>query len=240
MRFSLVVPFYKFGDKERLEADIEKKYSALKDFLLNDFELIYVSDGIVSNEEKEALGKKDKLLSKFPNLTILENERNMGKGFSVRKGMKIATGDFIGFMDFESEVDTKYIKEALETLEKSDADFLIPDRFNKKSVYKTHFSRKIMSIGYLIFNKILFGFSFPDSQAGFKIFRKESFKKILDKLTIDRFAFDIEIIALAKKEKLKYLQVPIRYVRKSSIKTTTNILTPIKMAIDSIRIRMKC
>ncbi len=231
MLISVITPVYK-GEK-LLVQDFTKKYKYLQSrFGEGNFEMIYVFDGALQNNPKKLLDLKNK------SLRVVFRAENKGKGFSVKEGFSLAKGKFLCFIDFDPEVPVKFIGDMYDALINSNADFCIGNRFDKKSIYKTDLVRKSLSRGYLAFNKMLFGSKFPDSQAGIKMIRKDGYDKIKKDLTVDGFAFDIELIESALHRGLKLVTIPIEYIREDNISTIKPI-TPINMAKESVKIWKK-
>ena len=138
----------------------------------------------------------------------------MGKGFALRVGFNLAKGDLIGFIDGDGQIRPEALSTAIAEFKKSNAEIIIGSKKHKLSrVSYSIFRRAISSISQ-IFIKAFFNIGVKDTQAGLKIFKREVIKDILPRLTINRFAVDIEILSLARYlgyEKL--IEIPIKVVR---------------------------
>ncbi len=234
MKLSVITPVYKGG--ERFGPDFRKKYDYLRKTFNVSFEMVYVLDGEEGNNAIDI--EKIVEAQKLTNVRIIKRAQNRGKGFSVREGFEHANGKYLCFIDFDPEVPVEYIGKMYRYLARKDGGLCIGNRFSKDSNYEVSCFRKTLSRGFLLYNKLLFGLKFPDSQAGLKMIKRKSYDLIKDNLEADRFAFDIEFILMALKHGVKVASIPIDYIRDENV-STINLKTPINMAIESIVIWKK-
>ncbi|HPR92040.1 MAG TPA: glycosyltransferase, partial [Candidatus Dojkabacteria bacterium] len=125
MKLSLVIPTYR---KQRDVLDqLERVYGYLSR-KNPDFELIFVIDGYVDNT-KDILEKyvKENRLKK---VSVIGYEENMGKGYAVRYGMKRATGDVIGFIDADTDIQIRTLGYALEAIKHDSVMAVVPSKFH--------------------------------------------------------------------------------------------------------------
>lgn len=123
--------------------------------------------------------------------------QNQGKGHAVRHGMRKATGDYVAFIDSGMEIDPNGISMLLEHMEWYNADVIVASKRHPVSVVKYPLKRKIISLGYQLIIQLLFHLKVKDTQAGLKIFKKKCLEKILPRLLVKRYAFDLEMLAVA-------------------------------------------
>ncbi len=146
-------------------------------------------------------------------LKVLFNEKNKGKGFSVRRGLKEATGDFIIIQDADLEYDPKEYKKMLAPLISGQADVVYGSRFLESSfIAKPYYFANVF---LTMLSNIFTGFSISDMETCYKCFTKDALGKILPKLTSDRFDIEPEITAMVSKFKLRIMEVPIDYQRRT-------------------------
>jgi len=199
---SLVIPAY------RQEKTIVKNVKYIKkvlDTIRYDYEIIVVVDGMI-DETFEKLKK-----SKIPKVKILSYKENRGKSYAIRLGMHEAGGDYVMFMDSGMEIDPNGISMLLEHMEWYEADIIVGSKRHPASRVNYSLQRKILSLGYYIFVKLLFGVNVKDTQAGIKIFRKKVLEKILPRLVEKKFAGDLEILVVANKLGFKRVfEAPIK------------------------------
>ncbi len=186
---SLVVPSYK--QEKTIISNIRNLQKAL-DSLPYKYELIIVIDGITDNTH--TLIKKK---IKTRRVKVLSYEKNRGKGYAVKYGMLRAKGDVIGFIDAGMDIDPAGITMLVNHMLWYDADIVIGSKLHPVSQVDYPFYRKVLSWGYRTFIRILFGLKIRDSQVGLKLFRRKVVRAVLPKILVKKFAFDIEILAVA-------------------------------------------
>lgn len=189
---SVIVPAYK--QEKTIKKDLENIDSTLSQGLGEeyDYEIICVVDGELDKTRQEA----EKV--KSPKIKVLSYKENEGKGFAVRYGMKKARGDLISFLDAGMDISPKGIMMLMAHLDWYNADVIVGSKRHPVSRVNYPFLRRILSIGYHLGAKILFGLPLTDTQSGIKIFKREVVEKILPRLLVKRYAMDIEMLAVAK------------------------------------------
>ncbi len=185
---SLIVPAY--CQEETIVKNIRQLRNVLSEIRYN-YEIIVVVDGMV-DDTFEKLRQ-----AKIPKTTILSYEKNRGKAYAVRFGMKQAKGDYIMFIDSGMEIDPNGISMLMEHMEWYDADIIVGSKRHPASLVGYTIPRKILSYGYYYFVKSLFGISVKDTQAGIKIFKRSVLEGILPRLVEKRFAGDLEMLVVA-------------------------------------------
>lgn len=187
---SLVVPAYK--QEKTIIKDIKNLNDVLSGLGL-DFEIIVVVDGFID----KTYGRISNRQSAIRNLRVLGYKKNKGKGFAIKLGVKKAKGDIIGFIDAGMDLDPKEISIMLGIMQSNNADIVIGSKLHPKSKVNYPVGRKILSWGYRTLTHLLFGFNVRDTQVGLKLFKKEVAKKVFERILIKRFAFDVEVLAVA-------------------------------------------
>jgi len=200
MEISVVIPVY------NEEMVIEDTVLEVKDFLknnFNSFEIIIVDD--------KSTDRTLDIISKIGHIRILRNLKNHGKGYSVAKAMKIAQGNLLLFMDADNSTKISELKSFLPEITKY--DLVIASRGLETSdvqVSQNFFKTGLGKVGNS-FSRLLIDKNIKDTQCGFKLISRKA-KYLFDKLTIEGFAFDFELIFLAKKYKFKVKEMPVTWV----------------------------
>jgi glycosyltransferase involved in cell wall biosynthesis len=186
---SVIVPVYK--QEQTIEKDLENISHVLEQ-IRYDYEIIVVVDGInIDNSYQKA--KKLKL----KNLKVTGYHLNHGKGYAVRFGMSKTKGDYIAFIDAGMEIDPNGISMILEHMEWYNADIIVGSKRHPASKVNYPLDRKIISFGGYLIAKYLLGINVHDTQAGLKIFKHQVLIKVLPRLLIKDYAFDLEILSVA-------------------------------------------
>jgi len=191
MLLSVVIPAYK------AERFIQKNLLEVKrvlDRIRFEYEIICVVDGRLDKTYEFA----EKIADKHPrHIKVIGYTQNLGKGHAVRFGMAKARGEIIGFIDAGVELDPNSISMLLEHFEWYNADIIIGSKRHPASKVIYPWQRRILSFGYQIVVRLLFNLKVKDTQVGMKFFKRGVLKKILPRLLVKAFAFDIEMLAVA-------------------------------------------
>jgi len=187
---SVIIPAYK--QEKTILNDIRNIDDVMSKTRFN-YEVIVVVDGYFLDQTFE---NATKLRRK--NVKILGYKNNKGKGYAIRYGMARSKGDYIVFIDAGMDIDPNGISLILEHLEWYDADIMVGSKRHPASKINYPLIRKIYSWGYYLFVKTLLGVRVRDTQAGLKVFKREVLEKVLPRLLVKEFAFDIEILAVSR------------------------------------------
>ena len=186
---SVIVPAYK--QEKTILRDLNNILGTLNK-IRYDFELIVVIDGKIIDKTYQ-IAKS----IRNPKVKVIGYKNNHGKGYAVRYGMAQTKGDYIAFIDSGMEIDPNGISMLLEHLEWYSADIIVGSKFHPASQIKYPFHRRIVSFGAHLIARYLLSINVYDTQAGIKIYRRPVLIKILPRLLIKSFAFDLEMLAVA-------------------------------------------
>lgn len=224
MQLSVVVPAYQ--EAHRIGGTVQTIATLLKREFL-EWEIIVVDDGSSDDTEKVLQGS--------PGVRYLRNERNLGKGHSVRRGMLEARFDLILFTDADLSTPIEDALSLLAAINRG-SDVAIGSRAHhgKKQVSRTPL-RKLMAVVFRCFVKMIALRSINDTQCGFKMFRRTAARAIFPLVTIQRWGFDVEVLYLSHRLGFKTEAVPVRYTE--SNESRLRLTTPVSMTLDLLQIR---
>lgn len=185
---SVIIPAYK--QEKTIKKDLLRIKKVL-DQLRYNYEIIVVVDGFLDKTLENA--KK----IKYKNIVLTGYKHNYGKGHAVRFGMAKAKGNIIAFIDSGMDINPNGLSMLLEHLEWYNADIIVGSKLHPVSKIKYPLQRKILSWGYRTIIRILFGLSIRDTQVGIKFFKRKVLENVLPRLLIKKYAFDVEILAIA-------------------------------------------
>ncbi|MBI2670213.1 MAG: glycosyltransferase family 2 protein [Candidatus Yanofskybacteria bacterium] len=243
MYISVIIPAY--NEEKR----IEKTLLSVHEYLSRqsyDYEIIVVSDGskdntvgVVSNlkstypDEVAASATK---AGQIPNLKIIDDKENHGKGWAVRRGMLEAQGDYRLFMDADNSTTIDQIENFLPYFSQG-SDIVIGSRriAGADIAVKQPWIRDFLGGIFRLIVHTLVPLGVKDSQAGFKCFSRKATEAVFQKQTIFRWAFDVEILAIALKLGFKIEEAPIRWVNDTESKVKLSGM--IKMLFEVLQVR---
>tara|TARA_Y100000022_G_C13209947_1_gene357055 strand:+ start:159 stop:854 length:696 start_codon:yes stop_codon:yes gene_type:complete len=200
MKFSVLIPVF---NEEKTVIEVLKRLNSTKVDEV-DYEVIVINDGS-TDKTKELLEQNKNLFSK-----LINNERNSGKGFSVKEGLKVASGDYIIFQDADLEYDPIEFKKFIKVCRQFDADLILGSRFIYSEYTRSHnILNKIGNhILTFIFN-IFYNTTFTDIYSCYLCYKKI----LIDPNNLKSNGFDqhAEILCKAVKKGKKFYEVPISY-----------------------------
>lgn len=187
---SVIIPAYK--QEKTIARDLKRIHGILKR-IRHKTELICVVDGRVD----KTFEKASKLAKRYQDIRVVGYETNKGKGYAVRFGMAESRGDIVAFIDAGMDLNPNGLAMCLEHFEWYQADIIVGSKRHPVSKVSYPWQRRVLSLGYQLLVRILFGLNIRDTQVGMKFFRRDLLKKVLPRLLVKAFAFDIEMLAVA-------------------------------------------
>lgn len=186
---SLILPVYL---QEKNIEPIARNITSVLEQMPCRYELILVVDGILA--DKSYIRAKT---LESDNVRVVGYKHNHGKGYAVRFGMAKSRGNIIGFMDADRDINPRSLFLAYEHFRWYNADIIIASKRHPVSIVRYPWYRRIISLVYQITVRILFGLRIRDSQVGLKLFKRKVLEDIMPRLLVKKFAFDIEMLAVA-------------------------------------------
>ena len=228
MKYSIIIPAY--NEEAAIKKAVEEVTRYFYALAPGDFEIIIIDDG--SRDRTAEITKN--LLSSIPEMRLLKNEVNFGKGYSVRRGILAASGEYTLFLDADMSTPVSEFEKFKDYL--SDYDIIIGSRaifgaeiIKSQPRFKAFCGRLA---GFCI--RLILGLNIKDTQCGFKLFSRRA-KEIFCLQKINRWGFDAEILFLARRKGFRIKEVPIRWINDetSSVKPVDYI----KSFFDILKIR---
>jgi glycosyltransferase involved in cell wall biosynthesis len=203
---SIVIPAY--NEAASLDETL-RTVTAYLDGHASASELIVVDDG--STDATTAILAR--YAAARPALRILRNEPNAGKGASVRRGVLEAKGKYIFFMDADLSVPIDELAGALAALKSSGHPVLIGSRRIRGARIERHQPRLRECLGYAFtgLTRLLLCPAIVDFTCGFKGFRRDAATLLFGLQQCNDWAFDAEILYLARLTGTRVLQYPVRW-----------------------------
>lgn len=219
---SIIIPAY------NEEALISSTLDCLNTYLAarpERYEMIVVDDGSQDSTPEAVRTWQQKTAAR---VQLLVNDRNMGKGFSIRRGVLESQGKHIVFVDADLPYELQAIDDFLRALQDG-CDLAIGSRVLPGSEVKgvpvlRYIAGQVFS---WMVQAVLFT-GLPDTQCGFKSFRAGAAREIFRRGTIDGFGFDVEMLFIARKLKLTIKPVAVRMLEHRQ-------RSRVRLLVDSIR-----
>jgi glycosyltransferase involved in cell wall biosynthesis len=205
---------------ERSITDAKRQFEALH----KDFEIIIVDDGSSDGTRKIVEELEDR---KF---RIVGYDKNQGKGYAIKTGLYHATGQFTFLVDSDSEIHAKELASYIDALES--ADFVIGSKRHPLSTVRTPTMRRFLSLGFNVLERLLTGVNATDTQAGLKAARSTALYQVLPLLSVKRYAFDAELLAVASLFDFKIRELPVDI----DLKATFSARQVFRMFVDLLGI----
>lgn len=189
---SIIIPCYNEGNK--LIDNIKKVNNYMSNLKVRGYEILIVNDG--SKDNTFEIGER--IAKEYPNVRNIGYEINRGKGGAVKEGILQSKGDWIIFMDADLSTDLSAIDKVLQEQQKYDV--IIGSRRHKESnlVKPQNFPRRFVGKTCSILTNLIIPLHISDTQCGFKAFNGNLARNIAQKQTLNGFAFDVELLYIAK------------------------------------------
>ncbi len=204
---SIIIPAY--NEEARLGPTLEKnlKYLLAQNY---SWEMIVVSDG--SKDRTEDLVRE--FSKNNSNIQLLSYEKNRGKGYAVKTGMLGAIGDLRLFMDSDNSTPIEELDKLTKFIKPQDNfDIVIGSlAMPGAEINKKEFILRVIAgwLGNVIIQLLVLP-GIKDTQRGFKLFTAEAARLIFSKTKIERWGFDIEVLALARKFSFMIKEIAVRW-----------------------------
>jgi glycosyltransferase involved in cell wall biosynthesis len=205
IKLSVIVPAYR--EARHIHENLGKLLHEL-DRLGRTYEVIVVSDGNTDDTAREA----ERVVSSH--IRVIEYNRNMGKGYALRCGVAHSSGELVTFIDADMELDPRYIKGFIAVMESFDCDAVVGSKRHPMSNVQYPLARRFQSFLYQLLIRILFQVKVRDTQTGLKLFRRKCLEEVVPLLAIKRFAFDLELLVVARQlgyKKVMEAPVDLKY-----------------------------
>ncbi len=221
LKYSVIIPAY--NEEKVIENTIDTIYNMFKKRIKGSFELIIANDGSTDSTVK-IVEKKSR---KYPQLKIVSNDINCGRGSILKRSFAAAKGEIQIYLDADLQISTDIIFEVINSLN-NDYDVAIGSKHIKGSDVEYPKKRRIFSKIYSLLAKIFLGGNIKDFQCGLKGFRKYVIKTVLPYVKSDGWSWDTEIIIKSIWEGYRIKEIPAKvrnvYKRESKVHLLKDVI----------------
>ena len=229
-RLSIVIPA--FNEESRLPATL----AVLAEFVAGKSAEVIVA---VEKSTDNSLELASKFAASHPQFRVLANDVQRGKGFAVKRGMLAAKGEYVFFMDADLSVPIGTVDVFSAEFESNhDVQILVGNRQHAASeiVAAQGWLRRTMGQMFNRVVRLISRLPLRDTQCGFKAFRREVAQDLFAAQTIDGFAFDVEILLLARRRGYAMADLPVEW-RNSTASKVHIVHDSLRMLWDVARLR---
>jgi dolichol-phosphate mannosyltransferase len=186
----------------KISYSLEKIKQAVE-LAFSNYELIVVNDGSTDNTLTIL---RDAAMTD-EHVHIISYTPNRGKGYAVRQGVLHSHGDAVIFLDGDLDISPDLIKDYVQRL--STSDLVIASKRHPESSVRIPWSRAFLSKAFHLLIKLTIGIAQTDTQAGFKVGKGDIRRTIFRNISINRYAFDVELLTIASILHLRVQEMPV-------------------------------
>jgi glycosyltransferase involved in cell wall biosynthesis len=199
-RLSVLIPAY-----NESRVIVHTLAAARESLAALDYELIVVDDG--SRDETHTLVQQ--VAQANPRVTAIRYDLNRGKGHALRHGFTHARGERVAFLDADLDLHPRLLCDLMRVMDQTQAAVVIGSKMHPQSQVDYPSRRRILSRGYHLLIRLLFGLPVQDTQTGVKLFRRAVLADILPHVTIEGFAYDLQLLVMAHQRGYRIESAPV-------------------------------
>jgi dolichol-phosphate mannosyltransferase len=199
-RISLIIPI--FNQAMKISYSLEKIKQAVE-LAFSNYEIIVVNDG--STDGTFSILRD--IAATDQHVHIISYTPNRGKGYAVKQGVLHSQGDAVIFLDGDLDISPELIKDYVERL--STCDLVIASKRHPESSVRIPKSREFLSRAFNLLIKVTLGIAQSDTQAGLKVGKGDIMRTIFGSVSVNRYAFDVELLTIASILQLKVQEMPV-------------------------------
>jgi glycosyltransferase involved in cell wall biosynthesis len=204
-KYSIVIPAY--NESARIPATLVSVLECIRTRGWK-AEVLVVNDGSTDQTAEVVRG----FARSAPEVRLMENPGNRGKGYSVRAGMLEARGEIVLFTDADLSSPIEEAEQLFAAIHEG-ADIAIGSRWleSSRQTHRQPLYRQIFGRCFNGVTRAVMRLPFADTQCGFKAFTREAAQTVFRLQTIERWGFDPEILLIAFKRGLRVVEVPVSW-----------------------------
>jgi len=211
---SVVIPA--FNESARIPATLEHVVACIREHRW-DAEVIVVDDGSRDNTAQVVLD----FAKNAPEVRLMQNPENRGKGFSVRSGILAAFGEVVMFTDADLSAPMEEAERLFKAIADG-ADIAIGSRWLERGrqTHRQPLYRQVLGRCFNAVTRAVMNLPFADTQCGFKAFTRQAAQTVFQLQTIERWGFDPEILFIALKRGYRVDEVPVSWAHDARSKVS--------------------
>ncbi|MAE72333.1 MAG: glycosyl transferase [Gemmatimonadetes bacterium] len=234
---SIVIPT--FNEERIVEESVARMLPAIRGG--GSFEVIFSDDG--SADQTPAILRR--LARSHTEIRVVGHERNRGKGAAIKAGVLASRGRFVLYTDADLVYGVDQV-DAYRAALAGGADLAIGSRGHPDTrfvLHPRHFPylslRHRIGVTYIALVNRLLGLGVSDTQCGFKMIRGDVARELFSETRIEDFAFDVELLCLARMRGFKIVELPVQLRYRGSPSSVRLMTDAPRMILDLLAIRMR-
>ncbi len=232
---SIIFPCY--NEADRLKYTFKDIQKFLEKKVTSNFEIIFVNDGSSDNTFQIIKKYKKENAKLNKKIKIISYQNNKGKGYALKKGIRIAKFDWILTLDTDISVSITQLSDWIKHKKIKREKFIY---FGSRNLTDSNIEfkmyRKLIGLIFIKIIKIFFNINLSDTQCGFKLYKKDIAKKLFSNLKMLDFTHDIEIVLKSKKKGYRIKELPVNWIHKKGSKISV-FKDSLKMFFSLLKIK---
>lgn len=224
---SVVIPIYRGG--KTIQSLIRSVRETFMSIAGSSYEIIIVNDGSDDNTQSVLEQEKDNKIRVISYLT------NKGKGYAVKKGILESRGQNVVYMDGDMDILPISMQEFIDGLKTH--DLVIGSKSHSASTVNTLVTRKLCSRAFNTLVRKFTGMKIRDTQTGLKAGRGDVLRAIFEAMTVNGYAFDVELLCIAHLLNLNVMEAPVKIINNRSFRISSCLRMMIELLVISYRLK---
>ena len=205
MRLSIIIPAH--NERKRIRPMLDAFAAHFLPRYGDEVEILVVVNG--SSDGTEAVIRE--YVDRLPQVKMAVIPDRIGKGGALLRGLREATGELTGFVDADGATAPEEFQKLVDRIDGHGA--AIASRYLRDSVVviAQPLLRRVMSRAFNLATRLLFGLRIADTQCGAKLMRREALLRILPRLGVTQWVFDVDLLWQLRREGFTILEVPTEW-----------------------------
>lgn len=216
-------------DKERSIAECLRRLISALDSHPYTFQIYVADDASSDNTVRVAQSLADK------RITVITSTHNQGKGAQIKRTLNLANANVVALFDGDLDIHPKSLLSAIDLLIGKQLDGVAGSKPHRDSEITYPVTRRVLSRGFRILSRVMFGLNVRDTQTGLKVFRGDVLRRTASQVVEDGFLFDLELLARMSHQGYDVAEVPVAI--DFDFSSTISIRSVAEMMRDMLRVR---
>jgi glycosyltransferase AglD len=201
---TIIIPAY--NENGKIQKAVDSTIKILTS-ITSDYELIIAEDGSCDGTSETVA----KLKENNSKISHMHSDERRGKGLALKRAIKAAKGDVVGFIDADLATDMSYLPSLIDAIRIEGYDIAVGSRFECTSKADRSMKRFLASKAYNLMVRLILNSTIKDHQCGFKAFNRNSIFSLLDRIKDERWFWDTEMLVRAQHDGYKIREMSVNW-----------------------------